>query len=684
MAAEFAYKREMPRQPLHHHRQQQPLMKRVQKRRDAARNKYNEVVSVEKTPSHQLFNSTIERLDPDLYDGRNRQLRADVLAEEAQKLDALQPDNNGDAVNPRSFLRLGPPEDMGAGSVKAARMTRPHPGLCSGCQQVVKALKLARQKYEDQRAAQQLRISQARQAVAEEERQLQVALDRLQSLRAETKVKEREVAGAMNEAAAQLEVESHLILAARDEHEHEKQRASGFEQPDDGDSSPTDWNGGGGILAAASAMLAKAPQSFKTASPKSSPRPRDLAEGISAMEARDLELENRRKALRVRQLELERLRNQRDVRLREPGSPRSPRSVRSYGDHYSGSPGSPRSVASFHSGATSPHSLANEEDQEAADADAEMERLYRALASLVAAWDDWLTWRRAKVRAAVGKRAGTGSEPRALRLLLQREGAQLSECTLVLPREHSRSVALKAEVEAVEAEKITRKTKRATAIREGALARRKHTRVEARNKGVKGTKSTQLKPIVVFKSQPEPEPEAEIDPLEISSPADVERLMQKGKHGDAMKAMQSYLRGRGGSLDMARAVTRAATGIGDDDGGTDEGGKAGSRRWNNKAPTDWREVRREETRRMNLNRSTRGGIQWKKLVNTKGGDVPYTAAASVNYGGVAKQVRDAAAGAAAGGVVEEVAATGLNMTQELSDAMDGLPPGVLEHLSAVW
>ena len=675
----------MPRQPLHHSKKQpQPLMKRVKKRREAARNKYNEVVSVERIPTHQLFNSTIERLDPDLYDGRNRQLRADVLAEEAQKLPALQPDNDGDSINPRSFLRLGRPEDMGAGAVKAARLTRPHPGLCLGCQQVVKALKLARQKYEDQRAAQQLRISQARQAVAAEEHQLQSALDRLQSLRAETKVREREVSGAFNEAAAQLEAERQLILAARDEHEHEKHRASGFQDPDDVDSSPTDWDDGGGILAAASAMLAKAPQRHKAASPTGSPRLGDVARDLEL--ERDVELENRRKALRVWQLELERLRKQRDVRLRrpltgEPGSLSSPRSVRSYGGS-SRSIASPRSVASYHSGATSPRSLDNEEDEEATDADAEMERSFKALASLVGAWDDWLRWRRAKVRAAVGKRAGPGSEPRAFRLLLQREGAQLNECTLVLPREHSRTVALKAELEAVEADNIARKTKRTTAIREGALARRKLIRVqvEARNKGVgKGKKSRQQKPIVVFKSEPEPEPEAEIDPLELSSPADVERLIGKGKCGDAMKAMQSYLRGRGGSLDMARAVARATAGIGDGEGGADD------RRWNKKAPTDWREARREETRRMNLNKSTRGGIQWKKLVDTKGGDVPYRATPAVNYDGVAKQVRDATEGAAAGEVAEEgPAANGLNMTQELSDAMDGLPPGVLEHLSAVW
>jgi hypothetical protein len=174
---------------------------RVAKRREAARNKYHEVVRVEKTPTHTLFNSTIEKLDPDLFDDRQRQLRADALAEDAQKLPALQPDHEGDAINPRSFLRLGPPAVMGEGSVKAARLTRPHPGLCLGCQQTVKALKLARSRVEDQRAAQQLRISQVIDAVAEQEDGLQELLDRLQSLRAQTKVKEREVSNALKEAA---------------------------------------------------------------------------------------------------------------------------------------------------------------------------------------------------------------------------------------------------------------------------------------------------------------------------------------------------------------------------------------------------------------------------------------------------------------------------------------------------
>ena len=174
----------------------------VAKRREAAlRNKYHEVIQVEKTPTHTLFNSTIERLDPDLYDSRQRQLRADVLAEDARKLVALQPDGEGDSIDPRSFLRLGPPEELGGASGQAAQLLRPHPGLCIGCQQTVKALKLARQKVKHQRAAQQLRVSQVQAAVEKQDNDLQELVDRLQSLRAETKVKEKEVAKALVEAA---------------------------------------------------------------------------------------------------------------------------------------------------------------------------------------------------------------------------------------------------------------------------------------------------------------------------------------------------------------------------------------------------------------------------------------------------------------------------------------------------
>ena len=174
----------------------------VAKRREAAqRNQYNEVVRAEKTPTHTMFNSTIERLDPDLYDSRQRQLRADVLAEDARKLAALQPNGDGNSIDPRSFLRLGPPDELGGASVQAAQLLRPHPGLCIGCQQTVKALKLARQKVKHQRAAQQLRVLQVRAVLEKQDSDLQELVDRLQSLRAETKVKEKEVSKVLVEAA---------------------------------------------------------------------------------------------------------------------------------------------------------------------------------------------------------------------------------------------------------------------------------------------------------------------------------------------------------------------------------------------------------------------------------------------------------------------------------------------------
>ena len=175
---------------------------RVAKRREAAvRNKYHEVVRVEKTPPHKLFNSTIERLDPDLFDSRQRQLRADAIAEDAQKLADMQPDGEGDAIDPRNFLRLGLPAEMGEHSLKAAKLLRPHPGLCIGCQQTVKALKLARQKIKHQRAAQQLRVAQVRETLQTQDSAMQKLLDRLQSLRAQTRLKEKEVSIALNEAA---------------------------------------------------------------------------------------------------------------------------------------------------------------------------------------------------------------------------------------------------------------------------------------------------------------------------------------------------------------------------------------------------------------------------------------------------------------------------------------------------
>lgn len=173
---------------------------RVAMRREAAvRNKYHEVVEVTQAPTHTLFNSTIERLDPDLFDSRQRQLRADALAEDAQKLVARQSIREGDSVNPRSFLRLGPPSE-------ASSLLRPHPGLCTACQQTVKALKLARQKVEHQRAAQQLRVSQVRTALQTQDSELQELLDRLQSLRAKTKLKQKEVTKALAEAGCAVPI----------------------------------------------------------------------------------------------------------------------------------------------------------------------------------------------------------------------------------------------------------------------------------------------------------------------------------------------------------------------------------------------------------------------------------------------------------------------------------------------
>ena len=173
---------------------------RVAMRREAAaRNKYHDAVEVAKTPTHTLFNSTIERLDPDLFDSRQRQLRADALAEDARKLAARQSNREGDSVDPRSFLRLGPPTE-------ATSLLRPHPGLCTACQQTVKALKLARQKVKHQRAAQQLRVSQVRTALQKQDSELQELLDRLQSLRAKTKLKQKEVSKALVEAGCAVPI----------------------------------------------------------------------------------------------------------------------------------------------------------------------------------------------------------------------------------------------------------------------------------------------------------------------------------------------------------------------------------------------------------------------------------------------------------------------------------------------
>ena len=210
----------------------------------------------------------------------------------------------------------------------------------------------------------------------------------------------------------QLEAESQLISAAVEEHEHEKERAGGFVDQDDIDSSPTDWHDGGGIVAATSAMLAKAPAKYKTASPTSSPRAELDASDRGRREARDQELDKRKKALHTRQLELGRLRTLCDVRLggaetREPesSSPRhSPRSTQSPGGCSTSGMNTPGSTAN---GLSSSHDTADPEvEQEAAAADSQIKAQFTALSTLNNRWDEWRTWRRAKLLSELGKRAG--------------------------------------------------------------------------------------------------------------------------------------------------------------------------------------------------------------------------------------------------------------------------------------
>lgn len=267
--------------------------------------------------------------------------------------------------------------------------------------------------------------------------------------------------------------------------------------------------------------------------------------------------------------------------------------------------------------------------------------------------------------------------------MLQQEGADLDECTLLLPREHSRVLHLKAELAAREAEKVSRKTKRQTQAR--ATLRRKQARAnmsEQRHDGV--TKSGVASTTGSRLPQPEPEPEIGSTPLATASPTGIEKLMRQGRHADAMKAMQSLIKGRG-SLNMARAVARAAAGDdeGHDGGGDNARGGMGRRdipSWLKPAPKDWREVRREELKRRQLQQATRGGISWKKLVDTRGSDVPYTATAQVHYEGeeAGRSTMDAEEQQG------DVRGSGLGMTQDLADAAGGLPPDVLKHLSAVW
>ena len=198
-----------------------------------------------------------------------------------------------------------------------------------------------------------------------------------------------------------IEAESQLISAAVEEQEHETRRAAGSPDPDDIDSSPTDWHDGGGILAAASAMLAKAPAKYKTASLKSSPRAHLGLSDRKQMEARHQQLEERKTALRTRQLELGRLQNLWDMRLRGPAT--------SHPDPVS-QQGSRRSTPGFAvNEALNEMSLhAREESEiELQVADRQTQARLTALATLDTCWDEWRRWRRAKLHSELGKRAGT-------------------------------------------------------------------------------------------------------------------------------------------------------------------------------------------------------------------------------------------------------------------------------------
>ena len=285
--------------------------------------------------------------------------------------------------------------------------------------------------------------------------------------------------------------------------------------------------------------------------------------------------------------------------------------------------------------------------------------------------------------------------------MLQREGADLDECTLLLPREHHRPLALKDELAAREAELVAGKTRRSTEARASLLVQRKQARAlvkehprgdgetnrNARKVGIASPAAGSIKVEVNPQPQAEPEPQSEpvstSAPLATASPADVEKLMRHGRHADAMKAMQSLIKGRG-SLNFARAVARAAAGVGEghpigSHGGATEG-MAGAQTpsWLKPAPKDWGELRREENKRKQLHQATRGGIPWKKLVDTQGADVPYAATTRVQYNGTKEKAGTAVA------EEESMPGNGLGMTQSLADAAGGLSPDVLEHLSAVW
>lgn len=200
---------------------------------------------------------------------------------------------------------------------------------------------------------------------------------------------------------AHIEAESQLISAAVEEQEHEKRRAAGLPDADDIDSSPTDWDDGGGILAATSAMLAKAPSKYKTASPKSSPRAQLVLSDRKQMEARDQQLVERKKALRTRQLELGRLQSSWDVRLRGPATSQ-PDPVSQQGSRRS------TPACAVNGALNEAFSHAKEESEiELEEADTQTQARLTALATLDTCWDEWRKWRLAKLHSELGKRAGT-------------------------------------------------------------------------------------------------------------------------------------------------------------------------------------------------------------------------------------------------------------------------------------
>ena len=277
--------------------------------------------------------------------------------------------------------------------------------------------------------------------------------------------------------------------------------------------------------------------------------------------------------------------------------------------------------------------------------------------------------------------------------MLQREGADLDACTLLLPREHYRPLAIKHDLDEREAELVTGKTRRSTEARASLLVQRKQARalVKEHARGAGESNRNARKAGIVVNPQPHAEPEPQSQPVSTSaplataSPADVEKLMRHGRHADAMKAMQSLIKGRG-SLNFARAVASAAAGVGEGhfiarNGDATEGTTgAKTPSWLKPTPKDWSELRREENKRKQLHQATRGGIPWKKLVDTQGADVPYAATTRVQY----NRAKEKAGTAVAEPEEDGMPGNGLGMTQDLADAAGGLAPDVLKHLSAVW